>query len=74
MIIQGQIYADMKRDQPEDAPAKFIPVVRSVALDAGLPVYLQTKLALHIPPGSPEGALLRQLLDEILQTGSKSRP
>jgi hypothetical protein len=74
MIIQGQIYADMNRDQPEDAPAKFIPVVRSVDLDAGLPVYLQTKLALHIPPGSPEGPLLHQLLVEILPSGSKSRP
>lgn len=72
MIIQGQMYADMYRDRPEDAPAKFIPVVRSVVLDAGVPIYLRTKLALHIPPGSAEGELLHKLLDEIRQTGSRS--
>jgi hypothetical protein len=40
MIIQGEMFAEMYRDQPEDAPAKFIPIVRSADLYAALPIYM----------------------------------
>ncbi len=69
MIVQGDMYADMYRNRPEDAPPKYIPVVRSAVLQSGLPNYLRTKLALHFPPGRPEVELRRKLLDEIRQTG-----
>jgi hypothetical protein len=69
MVVQGDMYADMYRSRPEDAPPKYIPVVRSVVLQSGLPNYLRTKLALHFPPGRPEGELRRKLLDEIRQMG-----
>ena len=66
MIIQGDMYADMYRDRPEDAPAKYIPVVRSPDLDAGLPAYLKPMLVLRCPPGRAEDQFRHQLLDEIL--------
>jgi TIR domain len=69
MLVQGDMYADMYRDLPEDAPPKYIPVVRSVVREAGLPVYLRTKLALHFPPGKPEDEARHRLLNEIRQTG-----
>jgi hypothetical protein len=69
MLVQGDMYADMYRDHPEDAPAKYIPVVRSAVRDAGPPGYLRTKLARHFPPGQPEEETRRRLLDEIRQTG-----
>ena len=69
MIVQGDMYADMYRNRPEDAPPKYIPVVRSDVLQSGLPNYLRTRLALHFPPGRPEGELRRKLLNEIRQTG-----
>lgn len=74
MIVQGDMYADMYRDRPEDAPVKYIPVVRSALLQTGLPTYLRTKLALHFPPGHPEGEVRRKLLDEIRQTGPAIPP
>lgn len=69
MLVQGDMYADMYRERPEDAPPKYIPVVRSAVWEAGLPGYLRTKLALHFPPGQPEDEARRRLLDEIRQTG-----
>jgi hypothetical protein len=74
MIVQGDMYADMYRDRPEDAPAKYIPVVRSAVLQNGLPAYLRTKLALHFPPGRREDGPRRKLLDEIRQTGPAIPP
>jgi hypothetical protein len=74
MIVQGDMYADMYRDRPEDTPAKYIPVVRSAVLQAGLPTYLRTKLALHFPPGHPEDDVRFKLLDEIRQTGPAIPP
>jgi hypothetical protein len=74
MIVQGDMYADMYRDRPEDTPPKYIPVVRSVVREAGLPAYLRTKLVLHFPPGRPEDDLRRRLLDEIRQTGPAIPP
>jgi SEFIR domain len=67
MIIQGDLYADMYRDRPEDVPAKYIPVARSADPCAGLPAYLKTLAVLHCPPGRPEGEFRSRLLDEILQ-------
>jgi hypothetical protein len=69
MLVQGDMYADMYRDRSGDAPAKYIPVVRSVVRDAGLPTYLRTKLALHFPPGQSEDEARRRLLNEIRQIG-----
>jgi hypothetical protein len=69
MLVQGDMYTDMYRDRPEDAPAKYIPVVRCAVREAGLPGYLRTKLALHFPPGQPEEETRRRLLDEIRQAG-----
>jgi hypothetical protein len=69
MIVQGDMFAHMYGDRPEDAPAKYIPIVRSASLMNGLPTYLRTKLALHFPPGRPEEEPRRKLLDEIRQTG-----
>lgn len=66
MIVQGEIYADMYRERPEDAPAKYIPVVRSLDRDAGLPAYLRTRLVLHWPPGQAEDESRHRLLEEIL--------
>jgi hypothetical protein len=74
MIIQGDMYADMYRDRPEDAPAKYIPVVRSLDLDAALPTYLKTKLVLHSPPGQPEDEFQRRLVDEILRVRREIPP
>jgi hypothetical protein len=54
MIVQGDMYADMYCDRPEDVPAKYIPVVRSPDRGAGPPAYLRTRLVLHCPPGQPE--------------------
>lgn len=71
MIIQGEMFAEMYRDQPEDAPAKFIPVIRSADLYAALPIYMRDMVVLHIPPGSPEDEPLRKLLNEILQAGPR---
>jgi hypothetical protein len=66
MIVQGELYADMYRKRPEDAPAKYIPVVRSLDRDAGLPAYLRTMLVLHWPPGRAEDEPRHRLLEEIL--------
>jgi hypothetical protein len=74
MIIQEDMYAEMYRDRPEDAPAKYIPVVRSPDLDTALPAYLKAKLALHSPPGQPEGEFRRHLVDEILQVRPRIPP
>jgi len=74
MIIQGDMYADMYRDRPEDAPAKYLPVVRSPDLGAALPTYLKAKLVLHAPPGQPEDDFRRRLVDEILQVRREIPP
>jgi hypothetical protein len=60
--------ANMYRNRPEDAPATFIPVVRSAEREAGLPSDLRTMVVLHFPPVRPEDELRRKLLDEIRQT------
>ena len=74
MIVQGDMYADMNRDRPEDAPAKYIPVVRSRSRDEGLPRYLRTRLTLDAPPGQADDMFRRQLLDEILRAGPEIPP
>ncbi len=66
MIVQGDMYADMYRERPEDTPAKYIPVVRSRDPNTGLPAYLRAVLALHWPPGQADDEPRRRLLDEIL--------
>lgn len=59
MIVQGDMYADMYRNRPEDAPAKYIPVVRSRSRNEGLPRYLRTRLTHDAPPGQADDMFRR---------------
>ena len=60
MLIQGDLYS-----QPFDS-VKYQIVVRTEALEAGLPRYLKTRRAFHAPPSGDEGAFRSELLGVLL--------
>lgn len=60
MLIQGDIYS-----QPFDS-VKYQIVVRTEALQDGLPRYLKTRRAFHARPSGDEGAFRSELLDILL--------
>ena len=61
-------------DRPEDAPAKYIPVVRSLNRDEGLRRYLRTTRVLHARPGHADDILRHELLKEIFRAGPDIPP
>lgn len=65
MIVQGQMYAESLHIGGEDAPSRYIPVVRCGRLQDGLPAYLTTKRVLHLPPTRDDESCCREILDEI---------
>jgi hypothetical protein len=60
MIIQG----DLARLPPDST--KYQVVVRSQALDDGLPLYLKTRYAFHVPQSSKIQSFADELLRELL--------
>jgi hypothetical protein len=60
MIIQG----DLSR-LPADS-TKYQVIVRSAELDSGLPLYLRTRYAFHVPNSEINPSLLKELIQELL--------
>ena len=60
MIIQGDIAS-----QPPDS-TKYQVIVRSEALDAGLPLYLKTRYAFHARPSDGTDSFREELVKELL--------
>jgi len=60
MIIQGDL-----ANLPPDS-TKYQVIVRSEAIDEGLPIYLKTRYAFHAPPSDAPQSFREELLREIL--------
>jgi hypothetical protein len=72
--IQGDLYAEMNPGRPEGVPTRYIPVVRSLIREEGLPRYLWATRVLHAPPGQADDILRHELLKEIFRAGPDIPP